>query len=79
MEDMNPIYANAPVLIPKGNMSDNPGSYGGMMKAMNKAKQHKISAHSDTNSDFVTGYFSNSGVSYDGFDQSMTWPPENKK
>jgi hypothetical protein len=36
MDDMTPIFAGAPVLIPQGNMKDIPGTYGWYQKLMNK-------------------------------------------
>lgn len=73
--EMEPKDVGASVLIPKGNLSYNPGAYGGMRSAMDNSNSRRLSAHSSIHNDFKTGYYSNSGINYNGHDQSTSWIP----
>lgn len=55
-DNMKPVNVNAPVEIPKGNLSDNPGSFGGIRKALDDAYKHKTTSSSGTYPGFKPGY-----------------------
>lgn len=55
-KDMQPVDVNAPVMIPRGNLSDNPGSFAGMRKALDDARKHTTKSNSGTCPEFKPGY-----------------------
>lgn len=54
--DMTPVDCGAIVLIPQGNLNDkNPGTYGGMMKALEAGKKSSGAFKASTANGFTPG------------------------
>lgn len=54
--DYTPIDVGAPILIPQGNLSDNPGSYASIKKAFDAAESGlKFTSTSSLHPDFKPG------------------------
>lgn len=55
-DSMKPVDVGAPRLIPKGNLSDHPASFGGMRKALDAAQTCKVNTRGTGYPGFVPGY-----------------------
>lgn len=68
-DQMKPIDAGAPVLIPQGNMNDIPGTFGWMQKEYNRRKGKKSKSNS-----FKYGYGGQTSGFFTSIDGTMTMP-----
>lgn len=55
-DSMKPKDVGAPQMIPQGNLSDSPGSFAGLRKALDDAQKHKTVSRTSANPEFAPGY-----------------------